>query len=190
MTIFDTVILVIIILFLVRGVWVGFVRQLASIAALVLGFMIAGRYYQDLTPLTAAFISSPQIRFLVTYALLFLAVFCAVIVVGFVARKVVTLSLLDWFDRFLGGIFGLGKAVVVLSVLFMVASGFVAASNPMLGKSFFVPYLLKSSYFFRSFINDQDLQGRLQPREPAISLPVLSVPAGKSPRAGATKIAN
>ena len=125
MTAIDFGVIAIILIFLVRGIWIGFIRQLASLAALILGYLFAGRYYEQISPRLSSVISSPQLSFLVTYALLFLAVFVGVLALGYVLKKVMSLSLLGWFDRFMGGIFGLVKAGVVVTVLFMAMSGLV-----------------------------------------------------------------
>lgn len=189
MTSLDASIIVITLVFLLRGIWVGFIRQLASIAALVLGYVFAGRYYEQLSPLLKPFIASPQIGFFVTYALIFLAVFLAVVAIGFVLKKVMTVSLLGWFDRLLGGIFGLSKAVIVCTLGFMLLSGVLASSNPLISKSFATPYLSSSTQFFLSFIKDQELYTHFLPRTPAISLPDLPIPASKTKRAEASKVA-
>ncbi len=188
MTSLDAGIIVIILIFLVRGIWVGFIRQLASIAALILGFIMAGRYYEQLSPLLKPVLASPQIRFLVTYGLIFLAVFLSVVAVGFVLKKVVTISLLGWFDRLLGGIFGLGKATVISTVLFMIISGLLASSNPLFAGSIFTPYLSSSSAFFLSFIKDQELRPHFLPKEPAISIPDLVIPESQAKRGDSQKI--
>jgi membrane protein required for colicin V production len=180
MTAIDFGVIAIILIFLVRGIWIGFIRQLASLAALILGFLFAGRYYEQISPRLFSVISSPQLSFLVTYVLLFLAVFCGVLAIGFVLKKVVSLSLLGWFDRLLGGVFGQVKAGVVVTVLFMVLSGLLADSNPLMTGSFSAPYLRKSSRFLLSFVSDQNLHRHLLPKEPAI-------PAGKPARTDSAK---
>jgi membrane protein required for colicin V production len=178
----DFGVIAIILLFLVRGIWIGFVRQLASLAALILGYFFAGRYYEQISPRLSSVISSPQLSFLVTYVLLFLAVFFGVMALGFLLKKVMSLSLLGWFDRFMGGIFGLVKAGVFTTVLFMVLSGLLADANPLMTGSLAAPSLAKSSGFLLSFIPDQNLHRLLLPKEPAIALPDLAVPAGKPVR--------
>lgn len=183
----DFGVIAIVLLFLVRGVWVGFVRQLASLAALILGYLFAGRYYEQISPRLSSVISSPQLCFLVTYALLFLAVFFGVLALGFVLKKVMSVSLLDWFDRFMGGIFGLVKAGVIVNVAFMVLSGMLADTNPLMANSLAAPYLTKSSGFLLSFIPDQNLHRHLLPREPAIAIPDLAIPEGKPLRAEPAK---
>jgi len=175
----DIGVIAIILVFLVRGIWIGFVRQLASLAGLILGYLFAGRYYEQISPRLSSVISSPQLCFLVTYVLLFLAVFLAVLALGFVLRKVMSVSLLDWFDRLMGGIFGLVKAGVLATVLFMVISGMLADSNALITGSRAAPYLTKSSGFLLSFIPDQNLHRSLLPKSPAILFPDLAIPAGQ-----------
>ncbi len=187
MTAIDFGVTAIILIFLVRGLWVGFVRQLASLAALILGYIFAGRYYEQISPRLSSVIPSPQLCFLVTYALLFLAVFCGVLALGFVLKKVMTLSLLGWFDRFMGGLFGLVKAGVIITVGFMVLSGLLADNNPLMTNSLAAPYLAKSSGFLLSFVPDQNLHRHLLPKAPAIVLPDLAIPAGQPLRTDSVK---
>lgn len=180
MTYLDAGVLIILLLFLVRGLWIGLVRQLASIAALVFGFIAAGHYYQQFGVLLESFVPS-RLSFLITYGLLFLAVYLAVIGVGYGLRKVMSISFLGWFDRLMGGVFGLSKAVILATVLFMAFTGFMAASDPVLQRSYSTPYLTTSSRFFMTFIRDQKLQSQFLPREPAISiLRPLAVPEAKT----------
>lgn len=179
MTAIDFGVIAIILIFLVRGVWVGFVRQLASLAALILGYLFAGRYYEQISPRLSSLIPSPQLCFLVTYALLFLAVFAGVIALGFLLKKVMSISLLGWFDRVMGGFFGLVKAGVLTSVLFMVVSGLLADSNPLITGSLATPYLAKSSSFLLSFVPDRNLHRHLRPKESAIGFPATMIPAGQ-----------
>jgi len=183
----DFGVIAIILVFLVRGIWIGFVRQLASLAALILGYLFAGRYYEQISPRLSSVIPSPQLCFLVTYALLFLAVFFGVMALGFVLKKVMSLSLLGWFDRCMGGIFGLVKAGVFASVLFMALSGLLADANPLMTGSLAAPSLAKSSGFLLSFIPDQNLHRQLLPKEPAIALPGSAIPAEKPLRTESAK---
>lgn len=183
----DFGVIAIILLFLVRGIWIGFVRQLASLAGLILGYLFAGRYYEQISPRLSSVISSPQLAFLVTYVLLFLAVFLGVMALGFVLKKVMSLSLLGWFDRLLGGIFGLVKAGVVVTVGFMVLSGLLADNNPLMANSLAAPHLTKSSEFLLSFVPDQNLHRHLLPKASAIVLPDLAIPAGQPVRTGPAK---
>lgn len=181
MTLLDVGVLAIALIFLIRGIWVGFVRQLASIAGLLLGFVIAGNYYKHFSTFLSPVVASPQAGFLITYALLFLLVFLSAIACGFLLKKVMTLSLLGWFDRVLGGFFGLSKAVIVATVFFMAISGVLSNQSPTLAASFFAPHLLNCSAYLLSLTRDQELRRHFLPSESAISpSPSLPIPAGKT----------
>lgn len=176
----DAGVFVILLIFLARGIWVGLVRQLASLAALIIGFIAAGRYYRQLGAVLEPHVPV-RLGFFITYALLFLLVYLAIIALGFGLRKVMSVSLLGWFDRFMGGLFGLGKAVILASLLFLALTGVVATTAPLLRQSLTAPYLTTSSRFFLAFIRDEKLQGQFLPRPAAISAAVSpAVPAVKA----------
>lgn len=175
----DAGVLLILLIFLARGIWIGLVRQLASLAALVLGFVAAGRYYRQLGAVLESYLPS-RLSFFITYALLFLLVYLAIIALGFGLKKVMSISLLGWFDRLMGGLFGISKAVILASILFLGLTGVVATTDPLLRQSLAAPYLTTFSHFLLVFIRDEKLQGQFLPRTPAISAVVSpAVPAGK-----------
>ncbi|MFH1215894.1 MAG: CvpA family protein [Pseudomonadota bacterium] len=169
MSLLDALIIVLLVIFLTRGIWTGLVRQIASIAALIIGFVIAGRYYGESASFVTPFISNQQAGFFVAYLLLFAASFGAVILLGFFLKQVITLSLLGWFDKFLGGVLGLAKAYLLSCLLIMGLALFISGANPFFSKSYFYPYLEKSSRILLALIKDQELRNNLLPRQPAIS---------------------
>lgn len=183
MTLLDAAVVIIALIFVIRGVWIGFIRQTASIAALFLGFIAAGQYHEQFSIHLKPHISTPQVAFLATYVLLFLFVFVAVHLLGWLFSKVVTLSLLGWFDKLLGALFGAVKAVLVNTVLFMVLSGILSSTSPMMQKSILAPALSKSAHVLLMFVRDPDLRRYFTFKEPAIS-PLLSFPVETSKSLG------
>ncbi|MBU0479661.1 MAG: CvpA family protein [Proteobacteria bacterium] len=164
----DIAVISIISLLTVRGIWTGFIRQAAFIVALIFGFWAAGRYYHLFSGLLDNFITIPQVSFLVTYSLIFAVVYLLVMLLGLGLKKVVTISMLGGFDRFIGGLFGIGKGVFITTLLFMLVAGTFANSASFLKRSYFYPFLEDSSKLVRSFIMDRSLRDRFQPSEPAI----------------------
>jgi membrane protein required for colicin V production len=179
MTALDIGVIVVIALFLFRGVWIGFVRQIAFILALFFGYVAAGTYYPEFSQQLTA-IQTPQLRFVVTYGLLFFTTYVVIMVLGLGLKKVVQISFLGWFDRLLGGVFGLGKAVFIATMVFMALTGIFSNNTPFIEKAFFTPYLMISSQMVTSIIRDGDLQAQMLPKKPAISdLLTNSVPIKK-----------
>ena len=164
----DSAIILIISLLTARGVWTGFVRQLSFIVALVLGFIVAGRFYLVFSGFLGGFITTPQLAFLLTYLILFILVYLAVIFSGLGLKKFMKVSMLGGFDRFMGGMFGLGKGLFIIILMFMVLAGLLSNSATFLRKSYFYPFLNGGSLVVMSFINDPDLRASFKPKELAI----------------------
>jgi membrane protein required for colicin V production len=169
MSVLDIIVLIVFGGFIARGIWVGFIRQLASIIALALGFIIAGQFYDTSAKLISPIIKNQQLGFLITYGLIFLIVFITIIFIGLGFRKVAQFILLGWFDKTLGGIFGAAKGVFISCIIFMVLAVFISGSNSLFRNSFFYPYLEQSSLFILTAVKNKDVKKQMLPRQPAIS---------------------
>ena len=106
------------------SVWRGFIREIVSmisvVAALVvarMGYRWAGSFFEDLA-------RNPQ----VARGIGFLALFFLVLVLGIIAstllRRLVKTVGLTWFDRFLGGTFGVLRGLLIASVVLFVLTTF------------------------------------------------------------------
>jgi membrane protein required for colicin V production len=168
MTALDIGVIVVAVFFLARGLWIGFVRQLAFLLALFLGYVAAGTYYPTLSQHLSR-ITNPQLRFVVTYGLLFFATYVLIMVLGLGLKKVMQVTFLGWFDRLMGGGFGLVKAAFIATLAFMALTGIFSNSSVFVEKAFFAKYLMISSQWVASVIKDKDLQAEFLPKKPAIS---------------------
>ena len=165
----DILVILLCSFFVLRGLWVGFVRQIASMLALVLGFVLAGQYYGRSAFLLESFISNDQLGFLVTYCLIFGLAFLATIFVGLGLRRVVQITMLDWFDRSMGGVLGGVKGLFLSCIVFMTLAIFIAGDSSLFTKSRLYPVLERSSMLLLMAVRDHDLRLHLLPRKPAIS---------------------
>lgn len=169
-TAFDVLALLIFLAFLVRGIWIGFIRQISSLVAMIGGFAFAGYFDSDFYHLVLPYIDNSHIAFLVTYILLFIAFFFLIKLIGMGLKTVMDVSLTPWFDRMVGGLFGFIKGFFFLSLLFVVISSFMSGSNNYLKKSLSYPILSYSSDVILAFIQDYDIRSYFVPKEPAIKL--------------------
>jgi membrane protein required for colicin V production len=169
-TAFDVLIFVIFIGFLVRGVMIGFIRQISSLVAMIGGFALAGYFDNEFYRLILPYIDNSHIAFFLTYILLFVAFFYLIKLVGLGLKKVMDVSLTVWFDRTVGGLFGLIKGIFFTSLLFVFIGSFLSGSNNYLKKSISYPVLSSTSNVILSFIQDHDLRSYFKPKEPAIKL--------------------
>lgn len=177
---FDIVVVIILLLLTARGMWTGFIRQIASIVAMVLAFVITARQHESFYHFILPFLSNPQVAFIISYVILFGAIYLAVLLLGLGLKKVIDIVLLSWFDRTLGGLLGAAKGVFLSVLIFMVLASVMSGSNNFLRKSFSYPYLAVCSEYILQFIKDANLRSRFYPKEPAI---IDQGPAGTDKRA-------
>ena len=121
LTLTDGVLGGILLLSMVVGVWRGLVHELMSLAGWVAAFFVAQWLAQDVEhwlPLWRE--AASQVRYALSFVLVFVASMFAAALVSWLLGKVVSTAGLKPVDRSLGGIFGLARGVVVLLVLAVV----------------------------------------------------------------------
>ena len=166
---FDFVIIGIMLLLTIRGFWVGFLRQITTLVALLLGYIISGQYHDKLFPFLREVTENPQAVFWTSYVILFAITYVVIMLMGKVLAKVVELTLAGWFDKLLGGALGAVKAVILIVLLNMVLSGVLAPENKMLRNCYLSPYLQQATEIFQSFIKDEKFRETFSQKMPAIS---------------------
>jgi membrane protein required for colicin V production len=167
-TSFDIGVLAAFALLIARGIWVGFIKQLASILAMIIAFIAAGRLHENFYQTILPVVNHSNIAFIISYLGLFIATYLGVILLGMGLKKVVEIIMLAWFDRLLGGVVGAAKAVFLASLVFMILANILSGSNNFLRRSLCYPYLKASSAYILQLIKDADLRSSFKPKEPAI----------------------
>lgn len=179
LTYFDLVVAFIFFFFLVRGLWIGFIRQLAAFFALVGSYYLAGQYAAKILPFTERFVDNPKLTFFVSFALIFLVAAIVFTLIGKVLHRVMQITLLGWLDRFSGLILGGVKAAVVASLIYMFLASSLSATNELLKKSYTSPYLKQGAELLQSLIDDPRLRKYFLQKEPAILTDLLPTPSEK-----------
>jgi len=137
----DWVLAVIVFSSVVGATLKGFVRELISLAAVVAGLLVAALGYQR----TAVWFDDLTHSHEVALGVAFLALFVGVLIIGtlvsFLARKLIQKVGLQWFDRFLGALFGLVRGVVISCVVLMTMLAFSIKSETV-QKSALAPYVV------------------------------------------------
>lgn len=137
----DILILVILGFTLVRGLFRGFVGEIASIVGLVVGFILANRHHDQLLPLVASIIPDPALANLISYALIFITGLVLVLIVAGLLRHLLKISLLGWLDRLAGGTMGLIKGGLLSILIVLLLTTFLSPQADILRTSRFAPYV-------------------------------------------------
>jgi membrane protein required for colicin V production len=121
----DIIILVIFIIAGFNGYKTGLVRQIASLAGLLLGIWGA-IHFSDFTAsfLVENFNLTTKYLPLISFTLTFVVILIGVHFLGELVNKIFDLALLGFANSMLGVVFGVIKTVLILSVLFVIAEKF------------------------------------------------------------------
>src|SRR5262249_37874105 len=124
----------------------GLIRELLSLLGLVAAAMLSIRGYPYGANLLAPFIAAEWVRQAVSFTLIFLAVMAVAMICSSLLRLVIRTVGLSLLDRLLGGLFGLAKVVLVVSVLLLMASKFFPPETAQLAaESVLAPLLFRSA---------------------------------------------
>jgi membrane protein required for colicin V production len=130
----DLIIIILLILAVLRGFTDGFVKEVASLLALVLGIWGAIKF----SSFTAAklydwFDMTGQYVGIISFIVTFIIIVVVIHFVGTLADKMVQAISIGFLNRILGMVFGLIKDVLILSVVFTVLN-VIDARHPFLPK--------------------------------------------------------
>ena len=117
--IFDIAVAATLLFFAIRGVWNGFIEEVAGIAALVGGFWAARAWSPGLAP-RLSFISDPGLRPLAASVAVFVCVLIGAGLLARILKRVFSFSFLAWLDKLAGFFLGLAKGVLVWALIIVV----------------------------------------------------------------------
>lgn len=147
----DWVLAAIVLVSVTTALLKGFVRELVSLASVVAGVAIAVLNYGRFAPWFDDLTRSHAIALGISFLLLFFGTLVAGALVSVLARKLIQKSELQWFDRFLGGIFGLVRGVLVDCIVLLILMAFTIKRSAV-QKSVLAPYMTSGSRVMAIFM--------------------------------------
>ncbi len=152
-TIFDLIIIITFIFYLVGGYITGFISQFSGIFSLVAAFWAMSQWTDLLVPYLPAMESSW--RPIVAAVIIF---FTVMILVGILARileKILIFSHAGWLNKICGVIASLIKCIIIWTLIFLLLEYFFPSAE-FVQSSFFLPYFNKIIESIRQWL-PQDL---------------------------------
>lgn len=128
-----------------RGYFRGFARELAGLAGLVLGILVAAHSYLAVAERLSPWIANPAYTRGVAFALLFFAVNWITRLSLSSFQQVLYVLHLGAFDRLTGSFFALIKGALFLGISFMVTQNVMIHNSELISGSRIVPYLVDFS---------------------------------------------
>jgi membrane protein required for colicin V production len=113
-TIFDYVVLFILVSSVVISTMRGLVKEILSLAGWVAAFIVANAFGAKLAPMLPSVIPGEALRLIVAFIALFLGVRVLMGLLALAIGALIEASGLTLADRGLGGLFGLGRGIVIV----------------------------------------------------------------------------
>lgn len=137
----DWAILAIIAFSVVTAAMQGFLFEAISLAGLVVGYLLAAWEYHVVANWFAPYVKAQWVADIIGFVLILLAVTVLAAIIGRLARWLMKEVGLHWFDRILGGAFGLVRGCLTAAFVLLGFTTFNPQSNWLEG-SRLAPYFL------------------------------------------------
>jgi membrane protein required for colicin V production len=112
----DIVLVLLLIGSAISGLMSGLIRSLFSLAGLIVGVILAGRYYITLSGYLS-FISNENAAQILAFIIISLIVMIIATLLGILFTKLVSAVLLGWLNRLLGAVFSVIVGAIFIAAL-------------------------------------------------------------------------
>lgn len=114
MTIFDYLVLFVLVCSIVISTMRGLVKEILSLLSWIVSFMVANAYGQELARLLPDMIPGSATRLIVAFLALFIGMRLLMALLSMAIDAAIKASGLTLADRGLGGLFGLGRGLLIV----------------------------------------------------------------------------
>lgn len=114
----DIAIVAVLVVLLLKGLWLGLIHEVCSLAGLAGGTILASRFHAPLAETLPAWsFLPPWLARAACFAVLFLVTLACFALLGVLLSRLFRLIFLGGLNRVLGGLFGLVQGVLLLALV-------------------------------------------------------------------------
>jgi membrane protein required for colicin V production len=113
-TLFDYLVIFVLIASVVISTMRGLVKEMISLASWIVAFVVANAYGAELAKLLPAMVPGEVVRLILAFIVLFIGVRILMGLLGVAVDALIKAGGLSLADRGLGGLFGLGRGLVIV----------------------------------------------------------------------------
>jgi membrane protein required for colicin V production len=144
MNLLDIIIICTLVFLIIKGLLRGFLREIASLAGVILGILLANLYQPQVTEKLRLVLHSTPLLPLISFALVFGGVLVGCNLLGWLLKLAFKKVFLGWLDRLLGLCFALIKGVVITYLAIVILTFTLPSSTPLIAKSKLAPWITVS----------------------------------------------
>lgn len=154
----DIAILATMIFLVVRGILRGFMREIASLAGIVLGIWLAIRFEPQVSDYLKPHLPSTQYLPLISFGVVFTMVLLCSNLLGWILSLAFKKALLGWADRILGAVLAVTKGVIIIYLAIVLLTFYLPSQAPLIGRSKLAHLVIKSYQHIISLVSPDHYQ--------------------------------
>ncbi|WP_124949311.1 CvpA family protein [Sulfuriferula thiophila] len=158
MTTFDLVVLGIVVLSMMLGAMRGGVKEILSLAAWIVAFLLAKSFADVAAVWMPAMISSPALRYLGGFILVFVIVMAVAMLLSLLLAESLKAAGLGALDRLLGILFGAVRGAAIVLMLVLLAGLTALPKTELWQHSLLAPSLVKLAVMAKPWLPDSLVQ--------------------------------
>jgi len=144
MNLLDLVILCTMIFLVVKGLLRGFIKEMASLAGVVLGILSANWFQPQMTAYLRTYLPDTSLLPLLSFTAIFACVLILCNLLGGTLKFLFQKAFLGWLDRTLGVGLAITKGVIITYLAIVLLTFFLPTKTPLIARSKFAPWIIKS----------------------------------------------
>lgn len=157
----DYSIIALIFISLIIGFFRGFIKEALSLVTWIAAIWVGLTFGHELSVVLEPFISYPSARIAAAFVILLLLTLIVGSIIGFLLGELVKKTGLTGSDRFAGMIFGIGRGLLVVAVLVMLAGLTPLPDDPWWKESQLIPVFQSLALWLREHL-PEDIAGYFQ----------------------------
>ncbi len=135
MNVLDFVILGVITFLVIKGIFRGFFREIASLAGIIFGFLVGNHYHPQMAALLKPYIPLEKSLSLIGFIIMFFLVLIFFNLLGILMHHLFKRLFIGWFDKSLGLGIALLKGIIICYLLIVLLTFFMPSSSPLIARS-------------------------------------------------------
>jgi len=132
------------IFFIVKGVFRGFIREVASLSGIILGIWLANQFQPQVTTYLKPYLPATSYLPLISFAAIFIFILIVCNVLGWALKLFFSKIFLGWLDKTLGAGLAVLKGVILTYLVIVLLTFFLPSSTPLIAGSVLRPWIIES----------------------------------------------
>jgi membrane protein required for colicin V production len=155
MNLLDIIAIATLIILILKGIYRGFIREIASFVGIVMGIWMAYVFHPQMAEYLKAYLPPGPHLSLFSFMVILTGTILICNLLGWFFKLLLRKALFGWADRLLGAGFAAIKGTLFIYLIIIILTFFVPAKTPLLAESKLAPQVISSFQSISRFISPE-----------------------------------